>query len=677
MFEIFSLFIVVKKGRKKMGFPEWATVSVWLNQELSAQYPDPEVIALPEIKNLDIPELSSYEDNASEEFWGKFPKRELPATVNTRVNTTAFKRRIFSARDKMSKTEYNRAKRALRNLQKGANSFQKAPLPPISVKNSESTRIYGKYLTDTIATWVKKGFVAGPFETPPVPGFRANPLGVVVRNGKVRPILNMSGPRGTSFNDNVEESKLEKLHMGTAKEFSFLLRDAGIGAKFSKFDIQDAYKLVPAQTEDFRLQGFQWLGRYFVETRLSFGGKPSPVNFDSLGKTKDLLVCLETGTPRYLVPRALDDSPCVGAAGSGIVERFTEGMKSMCADLNIPLAANCPRAEKAFELVQRGTVLGVGFDSTDMTWFLSDEKADKIVRRCLDANRSSHMSLKQVQQLMGSVNDLAQMCPLLKPHKRSGNEFLTKFGGDGNILKMVPDEVRRDLKVIAKVANSARIGLPIAEKIGKPGLAALTFYTDAAGASFSLVNKQRHYHDNEGKGVACIGGTCIEDIWGWSRLSWPGMLITGQVDEKGCSFGSKSTTLEAVGILIPLLAFKQKVSGKEIIFKVDNMAVTWGWQKGYVKGDKTASEILKAARYLAGFLGTTIYIEHVDRMSSEMASLADELSRRESCKDPETAEKLKEAYFSPVTGFLMQWLQNPKESEDLCMKLLEENCEIV
>ena len=68
--------------------------------------------------------------------------------------------------------------------------------------------------------------MAGPFETPPVPGFRANPLGVVVRNGKVRPILNMSGPRGASFNDNVEESKLEKLHMGTAKEFSFLLRNS-------------------------------------------------------------------------------------------------------------------------------------------------------------------------------------------------------------------------------------------------------------------------------------------------------------------------------------------------------------------------------------------------------------------------------------------------------------------
>ena len=65
--------------------------------------------------------------------------------------------------------------------------------------------------------------MAGPFTTPPVPGFRANPLGVVVRNSKVRPILIMSGPVGRSFNDNVDESKLEKLHMGTAKHFGQLL----------------------------------------------------------------------------------------------------------------------------------------------------------------------------------------------------------------------------------------------------------------------------------------------------------------------------------------------------------------------------------------------------------------------------------------------------------------------
>ena len=66
------------------------------------------------------------------------------------------------------------------------------------------------------------------------------------------------------------------------------------------------------------------------------------------------------------------------------------------------------------------------------------------------------------------------------------------------------------------------------------------------------------------------------------------------------------------------------------------------------------------------------YIDHVDRMSSEMASLADELSRREKSKDLVTAKKLKDALFSPVSGFLMQWLQNPTKGEDLYMNLLKE-----
>ena len=164
-----------------------------------------------------------------------------------------------------------------------------------------------------------------------------------------------------------------------------------------------------------------------METRLSFGGKPSPTNFDSLGKTKDLLVCLETNTPRFRVPRALDDSLCVASVNSGIVERFSKEMRKVCEELNIPLAENCPKSEKAFENVTRGTVLGIGFDSTDLSWFLPGEKADKIIRRCLDAASAAFLDLKQVQKLMGFVNDLAQMCPPLKPHKRSGNRMLAKF----------------------------------------------------------------------------------------------------------------------------------------------------------------------------------------------------------------------------------------------------------
>ena len=88
----------------------------------------------------------------------------------------------------MSKTELKRAEKVVRDLKEGTSAYQKCSLPPIKTVNSKSAYENGEMLTDTIATWVKKGFVAGPFECPPVPGFQANPLAAVVRNRKTRPI---------------------------------------------------------------------------------------------------------------------------------------------------------------------------------------------------------------------------------------------------------------------------------------------------------------------------------------------------------------------------------------------------------------------------------------------------------------------------------------------------------
>ena len=260
---------------------------------------------------------------------------------------------------------------------------------------------------------------------------------------------------------------------------------------FSKFDMRDAYKLVPAKPKDYKLQGFNWLDRYFVETQETFGGIPSVCNFDRLGKTKDLIVCLCSGTSRNDVYRVLDDSPCVGKAGSGTVENFSRTMREICADTNIPLADNCPQNDKAFECQQRGTVLGVGFDSRNMTWFLGKDKADKVVKRCMDSRRAMHMDLNQVQKLMGTVNDIAQMCPMMTCHKATGNAFLRSFEGKENLLKPVPEDMKEDMKVIAKMADTARVELPIAKEPRKPNLAAKVFYTDAAGASYTKVQGEK------------------------------------------------------------------------------------------------------------------------------------------------------------------------------------------
>ena len=409
-----------------------------------------------------------------------------------------------------------------------------------------------------------------------------------------------------------------------------------------------------------------------METQQPFGGVPSPTNFDKLAKTKDLLVCLESGTLRSQVFRALDDSPCIAPLASGVVESFSRKMKEFCLEMDIPLAENCPKAEKAFVCQTKGTVLGVGFDSNSMSWFFSKEKAEKVVKRCLDVAGSTHVDLKQMQQLMGSVNDLGQMCPTVKFHKRAGNVFLASFEGNYQVIRMVPEKLKKELLVIAKVAEKAQEGLPIAERQVQPSLNALVFYTDAAGASFTWSRGERVFHNNEDRGVACIGGTEIADIWCWSRVFWPPELLTSLKDDRGRSFGSKSTTLEAVGMLLPFLAFPDRVRGKNIVFKIDNMAVLFGWYNGYVKQDETASEVLKSVQYISSVLGTVVNVQHVGRVSDELAELADELSRRKQSKKPEACKALESAEFREVSSFLTEWLADPCGGSKLCGKLLKE-----
>ena len=127
--------------------------------------------------------------------------------------------------------------------------------------------------------------MAGPFEAPPLSNFRGNPLMAVDQGENIRPVLNVSLPENASFNDNINFFEMEKVSMSTARRFGFSLCEAGYFAKMSKFNLVDAYKIIPAPLNDFRLQGFCWLQKYFVELKQIFGAKTAVANFDIFGNT--------------------------------------------------------------------------------------------------------------------------------------------------------------------------------------------------------------------------------------------------------------------------------------------------------------------------------------------------------------------------------------------------------
>jgi hypothetical protein len=273
----------------------------------------------------------------------------------------------------------------------------------------------------------------------------------------------------------------------------------------------------------------------------------------------------------------------VTPADKDYAAQFGDCFKKICRQTNVLIADNCPNNEKAFELQTSGIVLGIGFDSSKLEWFLTKKKADKIKNNIMSAINSRHTCLRDWQKTMGLINNLALMAPFLKFFKFSGNQLLGAFRGDESVLLTIPDNVKADLLVCAKVAVSAQSGLPIARRPCPPPLNTISFHSDAAGAKFATCNGKRVHLSIKGdRGVACLQTDADNVVW-YSILYWPTEFLNEARDSQGCYYGSKMVTLETIGLLLPFLYIPDQLSGRDVVVHVDNIAVGTTGQQSWTR----------------------------------------------------------------------------------------------
>jgi len=615
--------------------------------------------------------LDSYRGAAPVEFWSKFPFAPIPSETRTRINRQALENLIDKWSPSWSHSKRVRSQKLMNDLWHGGSAYQSEILPPITVKNAESAFMHGALLTEKIASWVESGYVAGPFEYAPFPGFRSNSLMEMDRNDKIRPVINMSGPKNSSFNSNILAKRMEKVRMSTAKSFGYDVREAGKNALMSKFDLKDAFKLIPARQQDWKLQGFSWLGRSFFETQMIFGARPSVSNFDRLGKTVVELAKSSAGLNSVHVHRTLDDIPIVGPENSGITELLSKAVKAVCEEAEIPLAENDEKKEKAFFCEKTGIVLGIGFRTEDASWFISEQKGEKIMSSIYESCCKKYISLNEIQKLMGQLNDLAQMCPFLKMFLSSGYSLLASFKEDYGIVKLIEDQVKKDWLICFNAAKSAKKGLPLQKRPSGPPLGAMSFYTDAAGCKFNLVNGVRINQNKIGdRGAACTAYMESELVW-FCSFSWPMKFLEDLRDEKGAFYGSKMSTLECIGVLLPFLTNPSLMMGKCVVFFTDNLPLVYGFESKNIKFDKSATALIRAIGLMSAYLGCRVWVSHTPRMSCEKAVLADHLSRQSSTTDEEKT-MLSFVSTNVLEGVLINWLNNPVDCASLPELLLQE-----
>ena len=621
----------------------------------------------PKVKKLAHPEISvskDYSRNQSDSYWGNFPFKGLPTKPCTRVNTGAMERMLNDRKPYLRNSEIARGEKALDYLKNGAPSHQKMSLPPLSCKNSDSSVVYGASLADTLADWIDAGFVAGPFVYPPIQKFRTNPIKMVPQNGKIRPVINMSSPKGFSFNDNIVESSLEKVSMSSAKRFGQSILKAGKGSMMSKFDMKNAYKIVPCKIADLRLQGFQWGGRFFVETTQMFGAKSAVTNYDIVGHTIFSLALAYCTIPRHLVHRQLDDVPTVAPKNTDWCQKFTEKYKEICDELEIVLAPDCPNKDKAFRNEKSGKVLGIVFDCENLSWSLDKDKKIEYQNDVHEALEKGYMTITECQSLLGKLNFTCSMIPRMRTFKKPLQDYLTSMC-EAEIEEIpFPQEVINDLLVWWGFLNDSSNWIPIIPEIESPPLRHKVITTDAAGWKQNGGSESR-------VGMGCIGIDEEGEIFFASQQMWETENSRAFFDTSQKFLGSKTTTLEFAGILIPFLCCPEKLANQIVVVQVDNIGCHFAWENGYASGDRLASILVRMLVLISSMISSEVIIKHHPRESSWESKMADRLSRVKSTTDQD--RKLLRN-FTPlnIPVSFSNWMKEPVEDWNLARNVVFE-----
>ncbi len=271
---------------------------------------------------------------------------------------------------------------------------------------------------------VKKGFMIGPFDDPPFPDYRINPIGIATRkySGKKRLIIDLSAPHNDaaqSVNSLIPLAPFS-LFYATIDDAIKLIKKAGRGAWLTKADISDAFKVMPLNPSQWHLFGVKWQNKLYFSVRLTFGCHRSPKIFDTLSEVLCWILLNNCKLPFVL--HLLDyfllvDYPHVKP------DRCISALKCTFYDLGVPLSE-----EKTLGPLKAIGFLGITLDSNLMQASLPSEKINK---------KSASFSKRDLLSLLGHLNFGMRIIP-------QGRSFIARLLDLSKSVKDLNDIVTLD-----------------------------------------------------------------------------------------------------------------------------------------------------------------------------------------------------------------------------------------
>lgn len=431
----------------------------------------------------------------------------------------------------------------------------------------------------------------------------------------------------------------------------------GKNCRFIKLDWSAAYKQIRVHCSDIWMQGFEWLGMYFFELCLIFGGVSSPGIYDRVAKMVLHICRVLAEFPTYLVIQHLDDVCACSPANSDQVDRFYETYIRVCGDLGVKLA-DPSDPDKAFSPRTNGQVLGVEYDSTDMTWHLREDKMSVILNMLNTAIKDGQATARFIKKICGKLIDIRNLVPGAKFHLAhllvAANKFTEQ--GDMENIVVLDNWCREDLYwfVIMLPIYSQRTELKDPDR--KPDHWTVKSYSDAAGGSAI----------SPGRGV---GSTIFPNMW--SFIPWGKRINLGWRAYDRKKLSHKMSAWELVGPLLTLVMGGNTLSGKQLVVYVDNEGSVLMYKKGWSTVCDLCNTLLLAIHQVSTALTCELFVCSITRCSTAGARAADALSKSDKRR---FWQFMPEANREPeaVPEALRKWIDKPVPSRSLGKDILSE-----
>ncbi|XP_074522596.1 uncharacterized protein LOC141787817, partial [Halichoeres trimaculatus] len=308
-------------------------------------------------------------------------------------------------------------------------------LPDINFvsKNLQSATNEPDIVTQLLGKELNKGYLIGPFDSPPFPVFRTSPIGVATRkySGKKRLIFDLSAPRSgpiMSVNSLIPPVPFS-LHYSTVDNAIKLIKIAGRGAWLSKADITDAFKIVPIHPSQWHLFGVKWDQKFYFAVRLTFGCRSSPFIFNLVSEALCWILLNNIRLPAVL--HLLDDFLLIDPPHDNSCSSLTK-LKQLFNKLGVPLSD-----EKTLGPATSLEFLGITLDTSAMKASLPEQKLERIRSICQSLSSSGSFSKQQLLSLLGHLNFAMRIIP-------QGRSFISRLLDLASSVPNLHDQLELD-----------------------------------------------------------------------------------------------------------------------------------------------------------------------------------------------------------------------------------------